>query len=106
MKNDRGFTLAETLLTVVILFTIASSLIPVSYRLKTTLYNKKLELYASEVAHEGIKQFLHTSVTSGVAQIDEVNFYWNYDGKSICVDYTNINQKEQRKCIDQNGELP
>lgn len=105
MSNERGITLAETLLTVVIFSTMACTLIPISYQLKTTLYNKKLDLFASEVAYEGVKEALHTSNTSGMKQIDDVDFYWNFDGRSICVDYKNINKKEQRKCIDQNGEI-
>lgn len=105
MRNEKGISLAETLLTVVILLTIASTLIPVSYQLKTNLYNKKLDMLASEVAYEGVKEVLYTSITSGRKQIDDVEFYWNYSGSVICVDYKNINKKEIRKCIDQNGEI-
>lgn len=105
MRNEKGISFAETLLTVVIFFTIASTLIPVSYQLKTTLYNKKLDMFASEVAYEGVKEALQTSITSGRRQIEEVDFYWNYNGSIICVDYKNINKKELRKCIDQTGEI-
>lgn len=104
MGNNGGFTLAETLLTVVILFTIVSSFVPLSYRLKTTLYDQKLDLHASEVALEGVKQYIHRSKSSGVKQIEDVDFYWNVEEGRICVNYLNKNQKERKKCINKNDD--
>ncbi|RUL56959.1 hypothetical protein [Lysinibacillus antri] len=104
MLNYKGITLVETLLTLVILFTIASTLIPLSYRMYSTLYNKQLELYASETAYEAAKVILHENHFSGVNTIDHNQFNWDYDGEKICVEFKNLNG-ERKKCISQIGEI-
>lgn len=101
--NSKGTSFVETLLSISILFVITGSLIPLSYNMKSTLYNKKLELYASETAYEAAKMIHNGYKSNGVKVIDNVEFNWFYDGRQICIEFTNLNG-ERKKCINQLGE--
>lgn len=93
----------ETLLTVVIVLMITGSLVPFTYQLKATLYNEKLELYASETALVAAKQVKSQFATSGTNSIEQHEYQWTYDGEQICVQYNDLSG-DRVKCINQNGE--
>lgn len=101
--NNKGVALVETLLTVVIVLVITGSLIPITYQLKATLYNKKLELHASETALEAAKLVKSRLAISGTNSIDQNDYQWTFDGMQICVQFNNLSG-ERVKCISQNGE--
>lgn len=103
MKNNKGISFIETLLSISILFVITGSLIPLSYQLKSTLYNKKLELHASETALEAAKRIRYQNESIGVKIIDNVEYVWHFDGQQICIEFTNLNG-ERKKCINQDDE--
>lgn len=102
--NSEGISFAETLLTVVIVFILAGTLLPFSYHLKETLYNQQLELHASETALEIAKRLQTESLKSGVKTIDEIDYHWIYDGQKICVKYRN-GDEEKQKCIGRQKEF-
>ncbi|MFC7684727.1 hypothetical protein [Ureibacillus sp. GCM10028918] len=99
--NSKGIAFVETLLTVVIVLVITGSLIPLTYQLKTTLYNQKLELHASETALEAAKLIKSQTVFSGTKSIDQNEYQWTYDGEQICVQFNNLSG-ERVKCINRN----
>lgn len=99
MLNDKGISLVETLLTLVILLTVFISLIPLSYQMLSTLNNEKLELHASEVGFQAAKIVLNTTIFSGSETIEGVKYDWNYDGTQICIEYINLDEVRE-KCID------
>ena len=102
MLNCKGVAFVETLLTVAIILIISGALLPLSYHLKSTLYNEKLELYASETALEAAKLIMVQTLHSGSKTIERNEFQWMYEGNEICVRYQNLDG-EQVKCINQNG---
>lgn len=102
MCNEKGIAFAETLLTVAILFTIMSSLIPLVHRVNNTLYNQKLELHASEVAYDAAKKMVGSNVLNGSAVIEGIPYEWNFDGSAICIKFNNLHEV-RNKCIDQEG---
>ncbi|MFP3918759.1 hypothetical protein U5N28_13235 [Lysinibacillus telephonicus] len=102
--NSKGISFVETLLSISILFIIAGLLIPLSHNMKSLLYNKKLELHASETAYEAAKIIHNDYKTSGVNVIDDVEYYWFYDGRKICIEFKNLSG-ERKKCINQQGEV-
>lgn len=104
MLKDDGFSFVESLLTIVIIFTIVGTLIPVSYQLKSTLYNKLLELHASQIAFEAAKMVLNNRTSSGTKTVDQVEYYWDFDGTKICVEFNNLDEV-RNKCINQEGEV-
>ncbi|MDN4493316.1 hypothetical protein [Ureibacillus aquaedulcis] len=101
--NSKGIAFVETLLTVVIVLIISGSLIPLTYQLKTTLHNEKVELHASQTALEAAKLIKSRSLSSGTKSIEHNEYQWRYDGEQICVQFNNLSG-EQVKCINQNGE--
>lgn len=101
--NTKGNSFVETLLTILIIFTVAGSLIPLSYHMKTTLYKQKLELHASETALLAAKLMKNQSIRNGYNVIENVEYYWTYDNQKICVEYNNLTGVSM-KCINQNGE--
>lgn len=101
--NETGYSFVETIVSVVILMILCTTLLPVSYTMKTNLYNKKLELAAAETAYEGLKHYLYLQLVEGVKTIDDVNYYWQFDGQRICVTFRNTRELRE-KCIQQSGE--
>ncbi|QCR32843.1 hypothetical protein [Lysinibacillus sp. SGAir0095] len=101
--NCRGIAFVETLLSVAIVLIITSSLLPLSYRLKTTLYNEKVELHASETALEAVKLIRESLTLTGTKTIEGNDYQWKFDGDQICVQFKNLSG-EQVKCINRNGE--
>ncbi|MCM3389931.1 hypothetical protein M3649_17575 [Ureibacillus chungkukjangi] len=101
--NCKGIAFVETLLTVAIILIIAGSLIPLSYQLKSSLYNQKLELHASETALDAAKQIKAQSKIAGSKTIELKEFHWTYDGEQICVQFENLSG-EQVKCINRTGD--
>jgi len=99
LLNDKGISLVETLLTLVILLTVFISLIPLSYQMLSTLNSEKLELHASEVGYQAAKIVLNATVFSGSETIEGVKYDWNYDGTQICIQYINLDEVRE-KCIN------
>lgn len=102
--NESGFSFVETILSVVIVMLLCMTLIPISYTMKTTLYNKKLEVIAAETAYEGLKQYRYLQQTEGTKTIENVNFRWFMDEQGICVSFQNTREL-RKKCIQQTGEV-
>lgn len=100
--NTRGIAFVETLLTLVIVLIITGSLVPLTYQLKATLHNQKLELHASEAALEAAKIINASSLFSGTFSIEQNEYDWTYDGEEICVQFQNLSG-ERVKCINGNG---
>ena len=74
--NCKGIAFVETLLTVAIILVITGSLIPLSYQLKSTLYNQKLELHASEAALDAAKLIKAQSKHFGAQTIEQNEYQW------------------------------
>ncbi|MGE7841011.1 hypothetical protein ACQKNX_09490 [Lysinibacillus sp. NPDC093712] len=102
--NETGYSFVETMVSVFIIMILCSTLIPISYTMKTNLYNQKLEVAAAETAYEGLKQYLFLQQVEGIRTVDEVNYHWLFDGQGICVTFQNTKEQRQ-KCIQQTGEI-
>ena len=102
--NEKGYSFVETILSVFIFMLLCTTIIPISYTMKTNLYNQKLEVVAAETAYEGLKQYQFLQQVEGVRTIDEVSYHWLFDGQGICVTFQNTRELRQ-KCIQQTGEI-
>ncbi|MGE7692793.1 hypothetical protein ACQKNC_01575 [Lysinibacillus sp. NPDC094177] len=102
--NESGFSFVETILSLVIVMLLCTTLIPISYTMKTTLYNKKLEVIAAETAYEGLKQFHYLQQTEGTKTIENVDYQWSTNGQGICVSFQNTREL-RKKCIQLTGEV-
>jgi len=102
--NESGYSFVETILGVGILMILCTSLIPITYTMKTNLANKKMELVAAETAYEGLKQYLAIQVTEGTRTIEQVAYHWIVDEQQVCVEFQNL-QEPRQKCIQVTGEV-
>ncbi|MEG0260322.1 MAG: type II secretion system protein [Lysinibacillus sp.] len=102
--SEQGFSLVETLLSLVIVMVLCGTVLPISHIMKTTLHNKKLEMHATEAAYEGAKNIQGTGLHSGVQIIDGVQYEWQFDGHTICVQFQNTQERRQ-KCITKTGQI-
>lgn len=102
--NNQGITLVETMLSLVILFILSATILPLAFKLQQHLYNEKLDLHASEVAYNAAQKIKLTNVHSGSFTIEDVLYNWHYDQKAICVSFSNLKGQEE-KCIDSEGDI-
>lgn len=102
--NAKGYSLTETVLSVMIIMLLCGTLIPISYTMKTNLYHKKLEVFAVEIAYEGLKRSQHQHINEGVKIIEGVAYQWAFDGQQICVNFENT-QESRRICISTAGKV-
>lgn len=101
--NESGYSFVETILSVVIVMLVCTTLIPISYTMKTTLYNKRLEVIAAETAYEGLKQYRYLQQTEGTKTIENIEYQWSFNGQGICVSFQNTREL-RKKCIQLTGE--
>lgn len=102
--NESGYSFVETIMATVILMLLCSSLLPITYTMKTSLMNKKMEMIAAETAYEGLKLFQAVQQTEGTRIIEQVEYQWMFNGDEICVRFHNI-LKPRQKCIPLTGNV-
>lgn len=102
--NESGYSFVETILSIVIVMLLCTTLIPISYLMKSTLYNKKLEVIAAETAYEGLKRYRYLQQTEGTNTVENVDFQWSMNGQGICVSFQNTREL-RKKCIQLTGEV-
>jgi len=96
--NEYGVSLIESLLTVAIIMLIAGSLVPLHSKLNQSLYQKKTELHASEVAYQGALQVARGDSINGSIEIEGIMYNWQYENARICVSFHHTG-KGHVKCI-------
>ena len=102
--NESGYSFVETILSIGIFMLLCTSLLPISYTMKTNLSNKKLEVIAAETAYEGLKEYLHSRQQEGLKTIENVDFHWIFEEQEICVTFQNT-REIRKKCIQLTGEV-
>ncbi|KPN96109.1 hypothetical protein [Lysinibacillus sp. ZYM-1] len=100
--NESGYSFVETILAFGILMLLCSSLLPITYTMKTNLTNKKLEMIAAETAYEGLKLFQAVQQSEGTRTIEQVDYQWVFNGQGICVRFHNAHEPRQ-KCLQFTG---
>lgn len=98
MINEKGHSLPESLLTLVIIILIFGTLLPFFYRLEASLYEKKLSLHAAEAALFAAGHIKKFQKYEGQITIDQVTYFWKGDERTICIRYSGI--QEEELCVD------
>ena len=98
MKNDAGFSWPETILSLSITLIIASTFLPLLNNVIAQLEEKKRKYHASIVIHEAAKMFIADNVTTGLMNIEEVEYEFSIDYEQICVSYEGV-REEKENCI-------
>ena len=97
LNNCKGNSVLESLLAVTILFFIAGFLLPKFSDLKSDVEIQKIQTHAAEVAFNGARLVRDYGKTSGVFEIENITYNWEYVNNQICVAHFYI--KDWQKCI-------
>jgi hypothetical protein len=98
LYNEKGHSLPESLLTLVIIILIFGTLLPFFYRLETSLYEKKLSMHAAEAALFAAGNIKKLKKYEGQITIDKVTYFWEGDENLICIRYAGI--QEEKLCVN------
>lgn len=102
--NSQGISLVETMLSLVILFILTATILPMVNKLHNHLYNTRLDLHASEAAYNAALKIEQSDVHKGSFYIEGMWYNWHYNQKAICVTFNNL-KGQTEKCIDSSGEM-
>lgn len=86
-KYQKGWTLVETLLALVILFFLTATLIPLTVNMKQQVVEKQKQAHAAEVAFNGALKYKRYGEINGQQQIDDMFYTWAFADGAICVTY-------------------
>ena len=75
-------------------------MLPLFYRLETSLYEKKLSMHAAEAALYAAGNIKKCKEYEGQIMIDDITYFWEGDEQQICVVYTSI--QEEKLCVNKN----
>ena len=87
LNNSKGTSMLESLLAVTVIFFIAGILLPKFSDLKAEVEYQKIQTHASEVAFNGARMVRDYGDTSGLFEIENLTFHWEYINDEICVTY-------------------
>ncbi|WP_391201831.1 hypothetical protein [Psychrobacillus sp. L4] len=98
MNNSRGFSLPETIVSLSVIFLIATTLLPLLSNMATQLEEKRRKYHSSIVMHEGIKMHIAENILSGKMQMDNLLYTFEIDDEQICVNYEGM-REEKYNCL-------
>lgn len=87
MTGERGFSFPESLLSLLIVYVIFTSLLPLTNRMMMNLEEQKLAAQAASVASDSVDGHFLTGEAEGSRIIESVVFDWRMQGGGICVSY-------------------
>lgn len=99
--NENGFSYIESLLSIVILFTITALLIPIQLHMNSTLELAKAKVHVSEAALNGAVLKRNYDMNNGHFIIDHQRYEWLYNDGEICVSYTWKGKVDEMCLIDE-----
>lgn len=97
--NCKGFSWAETLLTLFITFMVATMLIPLLTQMSVQLEDKKRKYHSAVVMNEAAKMFITENITGGSLTIENIEYQFRVDLQQICIEYKGV-RGEKVNCID------
>lgn len=90
--------MAETMLSLFMVFLVFGSLLPLVHDMQVKLELKKERLAAYETLHEAAKSIASTGSTEGQRSVNGILYSWQAEGH--CVDYVNFQGKQVRLCLE------
>ncbi|MET1014475.1 MAG: type II secretion system protein [Paenisporosarcina sp.] len=87
MKSERGYSFAETMLTLTVVMVIFGVLLPLSYHMIAKLNEQKVEVHLAYTSHQAAIE-RGKGIFIGNRIVEEVNYSWKWEGKVLCIDYT------------------
>lgn len=98
-KNNRGFSLAETMLALSIFVVIFLTLIPMTLYLYENIENSKKRLHAMISNYDGT--IIHNNIPSkfsGDFIVDGIKYHWKIKDQTICSSYVE-GEKVKSSCV-------
>jgi hypothetical protein len=96
LKNEKGYSFAETMLTMTVVMVIFGSLLPISYQMFEKLHLQKVEVHLAFASHQAAIE-RGKGILNGFRKIDEINYSWIWEGRVLCIDYT-IQENSYQSC--------
>jgi Tfp pilus assembly protein PilV len=87
LSREQGFSFPESLLSLLIVYVIFTSLLPLMDRMAMNLEEEKLAAQAAFVASDAVDGHHLTGAIEGSRLIENVLFDWRMQGGGICVSY-------------------
>jgi len=98
MKNSRGFSWPETILSLSITFIISTTILPLLNSMVVQLEDKKRDYHSSLVMYEIAKKYTVENIQTGGMQVNKVLYSYKISNETICIDYEGMREK-QHKCV-------
>ncbi len=87
MRNEKGFSFAEAMLTLTVTMVIFGSLLPISYRMFAKLNDQKIDVHLAYTSHQAAIE-RGQGILTGNRVMDKVNYSWTWEERLLCIDYT------------------
>ena len=87
MKNDKGFSFVETILTLSILFLLFGTLMPLTNQMMLRLAEKKVSLHIAITKNQAATS-IRSGIESGVVKLGGIDYLWEWNRPVLCVNYT------------------
>lgn len=87
MRNEKGFSFAEAMLTLTVTMVIFGSLLPISYRMLAKLHDQKIDVHLAYTSNQAAIE-RGKGILSGNRVMDKVNYSWTWEERLLCIDYT------------------
>ena len=98
MNNSKGFSWPETIVSLSVIFLIATMLLPILSNMVIQLEEKKRQYHSSIVINEGVKMYFAEHLLHGSLWIDEIEYTFTIDNQLICVNYEGMSE-EKMNCL-------
>lgn len=89
MKNELGFSLIETVLTLSVLMLIFGTLLPLSYQMMIKLSEEKQDMHVAVVSNQAAIE-RSKGVFAGSRVIDQVHYEWEWQIRTLCIHYLRL----------------
>ncbi|MGI2326591.1 hypothetical protein [Planococcus sp. YIM B11945] len=96
--NEKGISWAETMVSLLMLFILFGSLLPIMQHMHQSLQLKKERVAAYETLHEAAKEIHSEQVRTGARTVNGVVYTWEKT-ENLCVAYTDYQNAQRDICI-------
>lgn len=87
LRNEKGYSFAEAMLTLTVTMVIFGSLLPISYRMFAKLHERKIDVHIAYTSHQAAIE-RENGILSGNRVVDKVNYAWTWEERLLCINYT------------------
>lgn len=94
MKNEKGYSFVEMILTISILFLLFGTLLPLVNHMKFNLAEKKVELHVAIAKNQAATKIKNGEI-SGEIILESMSYSWQWEDPALCVSYNFFGELEE-----------